>query len=226
MPRLIDLTGQKYGKLSAIERDCTKKLTYWICICECGNKTSVSRGNLRSGLTKTCGKCLKTRRELTQELLKEILYYNKNTGNFHWIKPSHFTPQVKGRIAGSVHNGYISITIDGTPYRAHRLAFLWMTGRVPTEVDHVNRKRNDNKWCNIREVTHTENMKNQPIAKNNKTGVSGISIRKDNNKFMVKIGVKGNPTHLLSTTDFFEACCARKSAEKKYGYHKNHGVLL
>lgn len=59
MSAFIDLTGQKYGRLTAIEVDTTKHkaITYWICECECGKRKSVSTGNLRSGAVLSCG-CL------------------------------------------------------------------------------------------------------------------------------------------------------------------------
>ena len=62
MPKLIDLIGQKFGRLTVIERDYSKKNgTYWLCQCECGNQKIVESRNLRRGLTKSCG-CLQKER--------------------------------------------------------------------------------------------------------------------------------------------------------------------
>ena len=64
MPRkLIDLTGQKFGKLTVLERDLTvsdKKHSYWKCQCDCENKTikTFSGDNLRGGRVNSCG-CLR-----------------------------------------------------------------------------------------------------------------------------------------------------------------------
>ena len=64
LTKFIDLTGQRFGKLTVIERDYSSnhKQTgaYWLCKCDCGNITSVSSSNLRSGSTKSCG-CLQTK---------------------------------------------------------------------------------------------------------------------------------------------------------------------
>lgn len=57
MGRLIDLTNQKFGRLTVLERDYSKAKTYWICQCECGVIKSVWSRNLRTGRTKSCG-CL------------------------------------------------------------------------------------------------------------------------------------------------------------------------
>lgn len=53
----IDLTGQKFGKLTVIEEDFDNKTKKrrWICICECGAKKSVDQYHLRSGATVSCG---------------------------------------------------------------------------------------------------------------------------------------------------------------------------
>lgn len=58
MGRLIDLTGKRFGRLLVKERDMEhKKHTCWICVCDCGNITSVNASSLTRGLTKSCG-CL------------------------------------------------------------------------------------------------------------------------------------------------------------------------
>lgn len=54
----IDLTGQKFGRLTVIERcgkDTNGKNVLWLCSCECGGQTKTSTGHLRSGHTQSCG---------------------------------------------------------------------------------------------------------------------------------------------------------------------------
>lgn len=57
--RLQDLKGQRFGRLTAIERTDSlgRKGVYWKCVCECGKETSVHARALVSGHTKSCG-CL------------------------------------------------------------------------------------------------------------------------------------------------------------------------
>lgn len=57
MPKLIDLTGKRFGRLTVVERGQTTSNTMWRCKCDCGNETIVAYGNLKSGRTKSCG-CL------------------------------------------------------------------------------------------------------------------------------------------------------------------------
>ena len=58
--KLIDLTGQRFGRLFVIERDMSSspKHIMWKCKCDCGNETMVSGINLRTGNTSSCG-CLR-----------------------------------------------------------------------------------------------------------------------------------------------------------------------
>lgn len=53
--KLIDLTGQRFGRLTVVRRDYSKKYTAWICKCDCGNTTSTDGYQLRKGITKSCG---------------------------------------------------------------------------------------------------------------------------------------------------------------------------
>lgn len=55
---IIDLTGQRFGRLVVINRiDDKRQGTFWLCKCDCGNKKIAETRNLRRGLTKSCG-CL------------------------------------------------------------------------------------------------------------------------------------------------------------------------
>lgn len=57
MSKLIDLTGQRFGRLTVIERagkDCIGQ-AMWRCQCDCGKITVVTGGNLRTGNTQSCG---------------------------------------------------------------------------------------------------------------------------------------------------------------------------
>lgn len=61
MSKLIDLTGNKYGKLTVLYRDTERKTnsgSYWICQCDCGKIKSVKSSSLRNGEIQSCG-CLR-----------------------------------------------------------------------------------------------------------------------------------------------------------------------
>ena len=162
---------------------------------------------------------------LTQSRLKKVLYYDANTGDFIRLVSTNNSVKV-GDIAGSkdVSCGYIKIAVDGKRYLAHRLAWLYEYGEFPdTGLDHINRIRYDNRISNLRLADKVVNGRNCKLNCKNKTGISGVSFHSRDKKYYVTIGLNMKIKHLTVTKDFFEACCARKSAEVKYGYHENHG---
>lgn len=58
MPKMIDLTGQRFGRLTVLGRAENKGLaTMWECLCDCGNLKFIASSSLRNGITKSCG-CL------------------------------------------------------------------------------------------------------------------------------------------------------------------------
>ncbi len=112
---------------------------------------------------------------ISQEELKTILHYNPDTGIFTRIKSSH--SNYEGKEAGWLEQkGYITITVKSFYIKAHRLAFLYMVGYIPEgEVDHINRVKDDNRWCNLREVSRTCNVRNTGNRKDNTSGVKGVN---------------------------------------------------
>ena len=62
MSKLIDLTGQKFGRLTVLHKDNERKTnngSYWICQCECGKIKSIKSSSLRRGEIQSCG-CYRT----------------------------------------------------------------------------------------------------------------------------------------------------------------------
>jgi len=161
---------------------------------------------------------------LTQERLKELLYYNPQFGIF--VRRVATSSSIKvGDIAGSLtRGGYMCFSVNRRLYLAHRLVFLYMEGEFPpNQVDHINGCRADNTWLNIRHATHQDNMRNAKIPKTNKSGVIGVFFNKPTGKWRALIKVNGKQTHLGYFTDFDDAVLARKSAEIEHGFHPNHG---
>lgn len=165
---------------------------------------------------------------ITQDRLKELLSYNVDTGEFVWLnrKSKQFNSVFAGKVAGTNKScEYTRINVDGKIYKAHRLAWLYVHGRFPDgEIDHINHNTTDNRICNLREVTHHQNGLNQSLKINSKTGVSGVNWHSAKECWSARISKLGKRVHLGDFRSFFEAVCARKSAEKMLGYHTNHGI--
>lgn len=113
---------------------------------------------------------------ITQSELKQRLDYDQHTGLF--TRKTSAGGWKAGEMAGNFdESGYIKIRINRKLYYAHRLAFLYVYGRMPElHVDHINGNRADNRICNLREATTSVNAQNiSQYKKNNKARVLGVS---------------------------------------------------
>jgi len=148
--------------------------------------------------------------ELTQVELKEILHYDPDTGKFTWNDCRNSCVH-KGDSAGTYCDRYIRISIDGKSYRAHRLAFLYMEGELPSDcVDHINRVRDDNRWCNLRHATRRQN--NHNASTNNKD--IGVCKHKASGKWAAYGDrINGKLPYLGLHEEYEDALAARKEWE-------------
>jgi len=165
-----------------------------------------------------------TASNITQDLLKELLNYNRDTGVFTW-KVNRGRNAKAGDVAGSKNSkGYMQIKISSKLYQSHRLAWLYEYGEFPEiGIDHINHNKEDNRIENLTIKSQLENCKNQSLVKNNTSGVCGVTYRKDVNKWVAQIRANREYKFLGIFEDKEDAIKARKEAEIEYGFHKNHG---
>lgn len=121
--------------------------------------------------------------------------------------------------------GYKRGAVLGVQVKAHRVIFAMYHGYWPTEIDHINHNRSDNKISNLRNVSRQQNCRNLSISKNNTSGVIGVYWTKARNIWRAQINTNGKHIHLGYFEDKIDAIAARKEAESKYGFHKNHGDI-
>jgi len=160
---------------------------------------------------------------ITQPDIKKLVHYDPNTGFFTWRESRKGASKGK-RVGNRMGIGYIEMRVYGTRYLGHRLAWLYMTGEIPPEqVDHINHIRDDNRWCNLRLASISENRKNQSLNKRNTSGIIGVSFDKSRGKWEAKIKSDGKYFHLGRYADINDAVAARKAAEQDLGFHSNHG---
>ena len=152
---------------------------------------------------------------LTQERLKEVLHYDPETGIFVWrVSPTNCVRL--GSAAGTHNKGYIQIRVDGTIYHAHRLSWLYMTGRFPKDqIDHINRVRDDNRFINLREASSGQNAQNTAKRQNNKSGFLGVSWNKECSKWLVHITENYKTISVGYFADKNDAYAAYLTAKKK-----------
>jgi hypothetical protein len=122
------------------------------------------------------------------EGIEDHLSYDPVSGLFHWLATG------KGKrsdlVAGSNYSkGYTQLIYKGKKYQAHRVAFWFMTGAMPTDdVDHINGVKVDNSWSNLREATRSENLRNMKA----RVGASKYKgVTKNGNDWRARIFLSG-----------------------------------
>ena len=158
---------------------------------------------------------------MNQKRLKQLLDYDPDTGVFSW-KVRRRRIKIGDIVRATNRDGYICMGIDYKTYLVHRLAWLYVHGEFPEEIDHINHDRADNRICNLRGVTRVENRKNQLIHRNNTSGVAGVYWNKRDKKWVARIKVNGKFKGLGIFDDINLAKQAREQAKIKYGFHPNH----
>jgi len=168
-------------------------------------------------------------KELTQEYLKELLYYDKETGIFtKKVRPlcyfdapkfcNTWNTRYANQECNTVHsNGYLVTGIDNKTYFLHRLAFLYVTGEIPSKgVDHIDGNKKNNTWSNLREATKSENAQNIKKAhKDNAQGLIGAYVDKRDGRFWSSIMIDGKNVHLGTFKSAQDANQAYLNAKRK-----------
>ena len=121
---------------------------------------------------------------MTQDELKQLVSYDPKTGIFLRLKKTSNRINMDEASGWKDAYGYIELTLAGKRCKAHRMAWLYMTGKMPVgEIDHINRVKDDNRFCNLRDVARLENELNKGIQKNNTSGYKGVSFQKQSGKW-------------------------------------------
>lgn len=177
------------------------------------------------------------------ELLRKLLRYDPETGNFIWLRRDAALC-APGRMANSeqmanrwngMHagkpafrqknrKGYLTGKVAGRFFSAHRVAYAMHHGRWPVDqIDHINGVRDDNRIVNLREVDITENSRNTKRSSANTSGRVGVGWHKLIGKWAAYISVQRKMQHLGYYDTRDEAIAVREAAEKRLGFHANHG---
>lgn len=165
---------------------------------------------------------------MTQDELKSRLHYNPETGIFTWLHNPSFSLRWNNRYPGAAAGSltslkYVLIRIDKKPYYAHRLAFLYLYGFLPKEVDHIDGDPSNNKISNLRAANRSMNMKNLCRNSVNTSGITGVCWDKARKKWIASIQVNGASVYRKRFSCKSDAISKRKELEKQHGFHENHG---
>lgn len=223
--KLIDLSGQKFGRLTVIERvDNDEKGTYWLCKCDCGNTKTVSASNLKRGNVQSCG-CYATEQRIKYNKIKfkkknpcvvlgdyVVMYTFKQEEIYVDLEDYSKVEDICWHIAP---NGYVRGNDNGKDVSLHCMI---MDAPQGTMVDHRggHTTRADNRKSNLRISTNGENQRNKCLQSNNTSGCAGVAYVKNTGKWRATITVNCKCIYLGYYANFDDAVKARKEAEEKY----------
>ena len=157
----------------------------------------------------------------------ELFRYDRETGVLYWKNKNRNSIRrnyVAGTYGGA-NDGYRRVGINGKICMEHRVIMMLCFGHIPenAEIDHINHVRNDNRLCNLRFVTRSENRRNQSVNSKNTTGVTGVCFYKRLQKYVAQIKVNREAIYLGYFETLEEAAAARAEANVKFKFNNNHG---
>ena len=176
----------------------------------------------------------------SQEVLRQLLRYEPETGKLFWKQrdASSFTvPGSKGtewKAAwwNSMHagkeafqkirpDGYRRSKVEGQSHYAHRIIWKLHYGVDPAHVDHINGDRTDNRIKNLRSIAPADNNKNMGKSRRNRSGIVGVS-QIPCGRWSACIVVGSRFIWLGSHATKEEAVHARLEGERLHGFLPSH----
>ena len=225
-----NLSGATFGRWTVIEQTDDyinpSGIHYarWLCECSCDKHTrkAVAQSTLLNGESQSCG-CLS--KEIASKTHKKYNDYNysndygvgycHNTGSEFYFDWEDFDKIKNFCWREAVQpDGYRKVVTDISKEQKniplHKLIVNYEL------CDHDNRNPFDNRKSNLRKATKNDNSRNKSLQHNNTSGISGVSFRKDCEKWRARIVVENKEIHLGTFKSKEEAVIARLQAEKEY----------
>lgn len=173
----------------------------------------------------------------SQEYLRECFTYDSETGLLLWNErpSSHFSDKSgcqrwnsrnagKEAIRSVTAQGYYRGAINNKNVLAHRIVWKMIHGVDAISIDHIDGNGLNNRLNNLRSVSHSENMRNQRLRADNKSGVPGVYFVRRVGLWACKIQANGKVHSLGYFKTLDEALQKRRSSIVGLGFHENHGA--
>jgi len=236
MGKFVNHEGETFGRLKVIEfiGSDSNRNTKYLCECTCGNKVEVVAYSLVSGQTRSCG-CLQ----------KELMSKRRATHGMSHASEYYIWSSIKGRCYNKNDKGYVDYGGRGIDmYEGWKNSFeqfIYDMGRRPNENYSIERADVNKGYHpdNCTWVLKEKQARNKRKSKNNTTGFTGVSLRKESGKIKGYVAAWSELDGKWQTRYFsirkygkkeaFDlACKARKEAitrlnKEGAGYSENHG---
>lgn len=229
--KVKDLTGMKFGRWTVIKRGENDKWrgVRWWCQCDCGNPELrlVKSSDLTCKKSLSCG-CIS--REKISRIKKKYNEYNlddeygigyTNNTDSYGRNEFYFDLEDYDKIKDYCwyfdSDDYLRSAQVSSKNKIllHQIILPTENGYIPDHI-HGKETRNDNRKCNLRIVTHSQNRMNKGLISTNISGVTGVGWNKQQQKWRATITKNYKRIHLGSYDNFEDAVKARKEAEEKY----------
>lgn len=226
MGKFVDLTGQKFGRLTVIERaedyisPKGQHKIRWLCECSCDshNRIITEAQNLQKGLTQSCGCLFKEKQYESHKKYNRYefindnicIIYASNTNNPYYFDKEDYE-LVKDDCWTEDKDKYLFTLRNGERITFHRFINKTPNGLV---TDHIDGNRYNNCKNNLRSCTNQQNIWNRKKAQGT-SGVLGVSFIKNANKWKASIEYNTLKYNLGYYETKDEAIIARLKAEKE-----------
>lgn len=158
--------------------------------------------------------------------LEQFAALDINSGRFVCHTHKHQTRWYPGTFVGTLTPlNYRQITLttrwNKRAYLEHILIWAWITGDSPTEIDHINGDRSDNRPSNLRDAGRVLNGRNRVMSSNNVSGYTGVWQRQ-NGKWETHILHKHIGT-FHTPEEAYQARLDYIAAHPELGFTERHG---
>ena len=156
-----------------------------------------------------------TKTDLTADYVRSVFDYDPDTGFF--TRPMSASRMPGKRAGWKANIGYRKLRIGKKEYLEHRVAWLIVNGSWPDEIDHINGDPTDNRICNLRIATRSQNNANRRVSTRSKSGIKGVSQRESGWwSARIKVGAKDLNLGTFQTADAALAAYT-EAAQKHHG---------
>jgi hypothetical protein len=208
--------GMTFGKWTVIELH-SRNPQKWTCECECGTVRPVLFTSLIKNQSLSCG-CI------NGGSIKNTISINGNVAEIEIIQNEKIYKAIIDTedlvkvkdFKFCLNRGYVC-TSNEKKLRLHNLI---IDNCGYPEIDHKNRNKLDNRKCNLRPCTKSQNQGNRKPNKNNTSGYRGVTFKCNN--WAATIVINGIKTHLgYFGTKEGAAIAYNKAARKHWGSFAN-----
>ena len=233
MGKFIDLTGQKFGKLTALyrgEKAERGRSVKWYCPCDCGNYCWIGSNALRTGNSKSCG-CLKKetsaksgrknkgrrKRFNSFEFMDDCVIGYDNKGNSFYIDTEDLDKVQKYCWYKSKDGYWMSSYTDDEGQHKHLKLHKYITNTGSKQIiDHQDRNKDNNRKNNLIYSDRHRNARNSSKPKNNISGYIGIYYNKKRREWKASVSKNNKEVFLGWYKNKEDALRARLQGEAKY----------